>query len=136
MVRRSKYMQDLPKINSQFPFVFLCSPEPLKLQDFRTFIKTKSNWDKINTERRKCSLLAFADATIFPSYFRGGIKARESNVKMETKPEGAPRSGTPSGYSDSLFSLQQPPQIQIIQHKTGADGADACVQPALSLIHI
>jgi len=43
-------MQDLPKINSQFPFVFLCSPEPLKLQDFRTFLKTKSNWDKIKKE--------------------------------------------------------------------------------------
>ena len=40
-------MRKISQINSQFPFVFLWSPEPLKVQDFRTFWKTKSNWDKI-----------------------------------------------------------------------------------------
>ena len=118
-----------------FLFLLLYDPKPLKVQGFGTFWKTKSNWEKINTERRKCSPLIFAAAAIFPSYFHGGIKARESNVKMEKKPEGAPRLGTPSGYSNSLFSLQQPPQIQIIQQKAGADGTDACVQPASQLQH-
>ena len=43
-------MRKISQINSQFPFVFLWSPEPLKVQDFRTFWKTKSNWDKIKKE--------------------------------------------------------------------------------------
>ena len=56
-------------------------------------------------------------------------------MKMEKKPEGAPRSGTPPGYSNSLFVLQQPPQIQIVQQKAGADGADGSVHPAGQLQH-
>ena len=88
-------MRKISQINSQFPFVFLWSPEPLKVQGFGTFWKTKSNWDKINTERRKCSPLIFATAAIFPSYFHGGIKARESNVKMEKKTRRVPCSGAP-----------------------------------------
>lgn len=63
-------MRKISQINSQFPFVFLWSPEPLKVQGFGTFWKTKSNWDKINTERRKCSPLIFATVGIFPSCFR------------------------------------------------------------------
>ena len=40
-------MRKISQINSQFPFVFLWSPEPLKVHSFGIFWKTKSNWDKI-----------------------------------------------------------------------------------------
>ena len=37
-------------IISQFHFVFLCAPEPLKAQSFGAFWTIKTNWDKIKKE--------------------------------------------------------------------------------------
>ena len=54
----------------------------------------------------KCRSLDLAFVGIFPSYFRGDIKAWEVNVKMEKKTRRAPCSGAPRVVQihDSLHS--------------------------------
>ena len=81
MTRRSKYMQDLPKIKSQFPFAFLCSSELLEVQGFGAFWSTIPNWDKIkmNWDKIKAarSCICCDLPLVFPWRYKGAGKQRE-----------------------------------------------------------